>query len=82
MNLFSANPQIERVARPVSILSGGILVDVFGKGLDLLQRARMVVSYEDGVYYGPKCEIIDEHLMVCKTPGLEDLPAHRVSLSI
>lgn len=62
----------------VSILSGGIAIDVYGKGLDLLQRPRMVVTYEDGVYYGQKCEVIDEHLMVCRTPELEDLPAHRV----
>jgi hypothetical protein len=82
-NLFSANPQIERVARPVSIVSGGIAVDVYGKGLDLLQRPHMVVTYEDTTYYGPKCELLDEHLMVCRTPGLEDLPAHRrASLSV
>jgi hypothetical protein len=52
---------------------------VYGKGLDLLQRPRMVVTYEDSVYYGPKCEVIDDHLMVCRSPGLEELPAHRVS---
>ncbi|KAI6236464.1 hypothetical protein M3Y95_00160400 [Aphelenchoides besseyi] len=74
---YAPNPVIERVARAVSIVSGGITLDVFGKGLDLLQRPRMVVTYEDAVYTGPNCEVLDEHLMTCKTPGLEDLPLHR-----
>ncbi|KAI6217562.1 Sema domain-containing protein [Aphelenchoides fujianensis] len=74
---YTANPVIERVARPVSIVSGGITLDVFGKGLDLLQRPKMLVTYEDAVYVGPVCEVLDEHLMTCKTPGLEDLPLHR-----
>lgn len=65
------------MARPVSIVSGGIAVDVFGKGLDLLQRPRMLVSHEDRVYVGDKCEVLDEHLMVCRTPALDDLPAYR-----
>lgn len=51
-------------------------MDVFGKGLDLLQRPRMVVTYEDAVYYGPRCELLDEHLMVCRTPAL-DVPISR-----
>lgn len=61
----------------MSIVSGGIAVDVYGKNLDLLQRPRMVVTHEDKVYYGQKCEVLDEHLMVCRTPGLDDLPSHR-----
>lgn len=48
----------------------------------MLQRPRMVVMYEDGVYYGPECEIIDEHLMVCRTPGLDSLPSHRVCFNL
>ncbi|CAD5219510.1 unnamed protein product [Bursaphelenchus okinawaensis] len=80
---YTQNPIVDGVTRPVSIVSGGIAVDVFGKGLDLLQRPRMIVTHEDKVYVGQKCEVIDEHLMVCRAPGLDDLPMHRrASLSV
>uniref|UniRef100_A0A915EUN6 Sema domain-containing protein n=1 Tax=Ditylenchus dipsaci TaxID=166011 RepID=A0A915EUN6_9BILA len=74
---YTSNPTIEKVQRPVSTVSGGIAVDVLGKGLDLLQRPRMVVSHEGGLYYGAKCEVLDEHLMVCRTPPLEDISMER-----
>ncbi|KAI1715743.1 plexin cytoplasmic rasGAP domain-containing protein [Ditylenchus destructor] len=74
---YTSNPIIDRVQRPTSIVSGGIAVDVFGKGLDLLQRPRMVVNHEGDLYYGAKCEIIDEHMMVCRTPALEGVSPDR-----
>lgn len=37
----------------------------------------MIVSHEGSIYYGNPCEIIDEHLMVCRTPGLEDISMER-----
>lgn len=37
----------------------------------------MVVNHEGMLYYGNPCEIIDEHLMVCRTPGLEDISMDR-----
>ena len=60
----SENPSIERVPRPVNTLSGGIQLDVQGRHLDLLQRPRMVVSWEGQLFWGARCEIVDEHLMV------------------
>lgn len=55
---------MERVPRPLSTLSGGIQLDVHGRGLDLLQRARMLVVHEAQLYWGARCDVIDEHLMV------------------
>lgn len=68
---YTANPFIERLLRPVSILSGGIQLDVNGKRLDLLQRARMLITFEGQTFYGSRCELVDEHLMICRTPSLE-----------
>ena len=62
---YTMNPVIERVPKPVSIVSGGIDLDVHGSDLNLLQRPKIVVLYEDQIYYGANCEVINEHLMVC-----------------
>jgi hypothetical protein len=59
--IFSVNPSIDRVPKPVSTISGGILVDVHGNGLDLLQRPRMLITWEGRTFSGSKCELIDEH---------------------
>nr|CAD2193070.1 unnamed protein product [Meloidogyne enterolobii] len=79
---YTANPSIDRVPKPVSTISGGILIDVHGNGLDLLQRPRMMINWEGQTFWGSKCEIIDEHLMICRTPPLELSLDRRIQLSI
>ncbi|KAL3114962.1 hypothetical protein niasHT_011398 [Heterodera trifolii] len=79
---YTANPSIDRVPRPVSTVSGGIQLDVQGKGLDLLQRARMSVVHEGQTFWGARCEGVDEHLMVCRTPPLEMPTERRAQLSV
>ncbi|KAF7629263.1 Sema domain-containing protein [Meloidogyne graminicola] len=81
VKLFSANPSIENVPKPVSTVSGGILIDVKGNGLDLLQRPRMLITFEGQNFWGGKCEVIDEHLMICRTPPLELSLDRRIHLN-
>nr|CAD2195471.1 unnamed protein product [Meloidogyne enterolobii] len=77
---YTANPSIDRVPKPVSTVSGGILIDVHGNGLDLLQRPRMMINWKGQTFWGAKCEIIDEHLMICRTPPLELSLDRRISI--
>uniref|UniRef100_A0A914ID92 Sema domain-containing protein n=1 Tax=Globodera rostochiensis TaxID=31243 RepID=A0A914ID92_GLORO len=79
---YMANPSVERVPRPVSTVSGGIQLDVQGKALDLLQRARMLVVHEGQTFWGARCEGVDEHLMVCRTPPLEMSTERKSQLSV
>lgn len=32
----------------------------------------MIAFYNNNLYYGAKCESIDENLMICKTPAINN----------
>ncbi|KAK5971276.1 Sema domain-containing protein [Trichostrongylus colubriformis] len=68
---FALNPRVSTVLPAKSIAAGGVQIDVKGEGFALLQRPRMVLISDRGVYQaGPVCEVEDDSLMVCITPGL------------
>lgn len=33
----------------------------------------MVVFYDNNLYYGAKCEPLEDNLMICKTPSLNNI---------
>uniref|UniRef100_A0A7E4UM35 Sema domain-containing protein n=1 Tax=Panagrellus redivivus TaxID=6233 RepID=A0A7E4UM35_PANRE len=67
---FLKNPAVTRVDKAVSIVSGGILTDVVGRDLKLLQRPKMVVKFEDKLYYGERCIVESTSRMQCRTPTI------------
>ncbi|PIO63528.1 IPT/TIG domain protein, partial [Teladorsagia circumcincta] len=68
---FALNPRVSTVLPAKTIAAGGVQIDVKGEGFALLQRPRMVLINDRGVHQaGPVCEVEDDSLMVCITPGL------------
>ncbi|WKY07930.1 hypothetical protein Q1695_007433 [Nippostrongylus brasiliensis] len=68
---FALNPRISTILPAKSIVAGGVQIDVKGEGFALLQRPRMVLINDRGIIQaGPVCEVEDDGLMVCITPGL------------
>uniref|UniRef100_A0AC34RQY4 Sema domain-containing protein n=1 Tax=Panagrolaimus sp. JU765 TaxID=591449 RepID=A0AC34RQY4_9BILA len=68
---FREDPIVTRVKHAVSIVDGGIFVDVFGRDFDLLQRPRMVVRYEDELHYSNEiCQRVNNTFMLCRTPAI------------
>ncbi|KHJ87831.1 IPT/TIG domain protein, partial [Oesophagostomum dentatum] len=68
---FVSNPRVSTIVPAKSIAAGGVKIDVKGEGFALLQRPRMVLINDRGVIQaGPVCEVEDDGLMVCLTPGL------------
>ncbi|KIH66538.1 plexin cytoplasmic region [Ancylostoma duodenale] len=68
---FVSNPRVSTIVPAKSIAAGGVQIDVKGEGFALLQRPRMVLINDRGVIQaGPVCEVEDDGLMVCLSPGL------------
>ncbi|VDK43817.1 unnamed protein product, partial [Cylicostephanus goldi] len=68
---FVSNPRVSTIVPAKSIAAGGVKIDVKGEGFALLQRPRMVLINDRGIIEsGPICDVEDDGLMVCLTPGL------------
>lgn len=81
MIIFRKNPTFTQVIPERSTESGGIIVDVTGSGFKLLQRPHMVVVDEGRTMKGPRCDVVHDDLMFCKTPNLE-IPHNRFFLHV
>ncbi|KJH51742.1 plexin cytoplasmic region [Dictyocaulus viviparus] len=61
---FALNPRVATIIPAKTIVAGGVQIDVRGEGFALLQRPNGVRES------GPVCDVEDDGLMICLTPGL------------